>query len=115
VNFSKLFCRSGTILSPPPQTDELAEAQRLGHLEAESFDLTLREAEGKEREARLVRLAVGDETAFEPANRLFGERAGDSWRLQQEIERLAAFQHAVVHSRAWRLIQAARRLVGRRW
>lgn len=97
-----------------PDIDDLADLRRLGRLEAESFDTALRERERCEREERLTRLAAGDEPAFEPAG-LLGESSGATWRLQQDYERLAAFHHAVLHSKAWRAIQAARRLVGRSW
>jgi hypothetical protein len=94
---------------------QLASARLLGRLEAESFEGALREQERCEREERLTRLAAGDEAAFEPAGGLAAESSGAAWRLQQEVDRLAAFHHAVVHSRAWRLIQAGRRLFGRAW
>jgi hypothetical protein len=93
----------------------LAEARLLGRLEAESFDTALRERERCEREERLTRLAAGDESAFEPASDLFGDGAGTTWRLQQDVQRLTAFHQAVTRSKAWRLIQVARRLVGRAW
>ena len=35
--------------------------------------------------------------------------------LRQDVERLAAFHQAVLHSRAWQLIQWARRPFGRAW
>jgi hypothetical protein len=97
-----------------PDKDDLVDLRRLGQLEAESFDAALRERERCEREERLTRLAAGDETAGEPAA-LFGESSGPTWRLRQDYERLASFHHAVVRSKAWRAIQAARRLVGRAW
>ena len=98
------------------EQNEIA-AHRLGRLEAESFNASLRERERCEREERLMRLAVGDEAAFQPAHELFPEpgRADVSWRLRQDVQRLAAFHLAVLHSRAWRLIQAMRRVVGRAW
>lgn len=94
---------------------ELANARRLGRLEAESFDAALRDRERCEREERLSRLALGDEAACETTGDLLGESSGAVWRLQQELDRLAAFHHAVVHSKAWRLIQVGRRLLGRAW
>ena len=93
----------------------LEEARLLGRLEAERFDASLRERERCEREERLTRLAAGDEAAFEPAVELFSNGSGSTWRLQQDIQRLAAFHQAVERSKAWRLIQVARRLVGRAW
>jgi hypothetical protein len=103
-----------SLTSQPPQKDELTDLRLLGRLEAESFDAALRERERREREERLTRLAAGDETAFEPASEA-GESSGSVWRLRQEVERLAAFHRAVVHSKGWRLLQAARRLMGRSW
>lgn len=100
-----------------PEHDTIAEARRLGRLEAESFDAALREREQREREDRLTRLAAGDEAAADPVLSFLPGDGGSSetWRLRQDVERLAAFHHAVLHSRPWRVIQAARRLVGRSW
>jgi hypothetical protein len=95
--------------------DELTDARSLGRLEAESLDRALREREGREREDRLARLAMGAEPAWETGGGLAEESSGTMWRLQQEIERLTAFHRAVVGSKAWRLIQALRRLAGRAW
>ena len=36
-------------------------------------------------------------------------------RLKSENEGLRQFRHAVLHSKGWRLLQLARRLVGRAW
>lgn len=99
----------------PLASDELAEAQRLGRLEAERLDLGLREAEGREREERLARMvltgeAEGPDLSFED-----GGSSATIGRLRQDVERLAGFHQAVVSSRAWWLIQALRRLVGRAW
>lgn len=98
----------------PAIQDELALARQAGRLEAEAFDRALRDAEQREREERLGRLA------WEAA----GETLGDGlaagapeavWRLQQDVARLAAFHQAVQRSRAWRLVQWARRPFGRAW
>jgi len=104
------------------EKDDLAHLRRLGRLEAESFDAALREEERREREEHLTHLAAAaeddDATAelfHASASHAPGELSGAAWRLQQDLERLTAFHQAVVHSRAWRLIQAARRLVGRAW
>jgi hypothetical protein len=96
----------------PP--DELAEAQRLGRLEAERLDLAWRELEARQREERLGRLAwtiEAEDAAFAGG----GGSIATAMRLQRDVERLAAFHQAVTKSRAWRLIQALRRLVGRAW
>jgi hypothetical protein len=103
-----------TILKPVSSRDALEEAQLLGRLEAESFDAALRERERHEREERLTRLVASgldSDVDFD----LFHEPTGATWRLRQDVARLSAFHQAVLHSRAWRLIQAARRLVGRAW
>lgn len=97
--------------------DVLEEARRLGRLEAERHDLALREREGSEREKRLALLSLGvDEPVWEPPSRsTAAESSSTVWRLQQDVERLAAFHRAVVHSKAWRVIQALRRPFGRAW
>lgn len=103
---------------PAPHSDAVEDARLLGRLEAERFDAALRERELQDREDRLTRLAGGDESAVEPALHLFNDQGTgttETWRLRQEVERLGAFHHAVVHSRSWRLIQIARRLIGRGW
>jgi hypothetical protein len=105
--------------SPAIHSDAVEDARLLGRLEAERFDAALREREQQEREDRLTRLAAGDEAAVEPALNLSGDSGpvgtAENWRLRQDVERLAAFHHAVLHSKSWRLIQVARRLVGRGW
>jgi hypothetical protein len=97
------------------EEDDFIPLRRLGRLEAESFDAALRERERREREERLTRLAAGDAASADPVTDVFRENAGTARRRQQDLERLAAFHRAVVQSRAWRLIQMARRLVGRAW
>jgi hypothetical protein len=95
--------------------DMLDDARLRGRSEAETFDRELRERELREREARLTRLAWGggaeaaELTAWAPGG------GSEVWRLQQDVERLAAFHRAVINSRAWKLIQAARRPFGRSW
>jgi hypothetical protein len=95
--------------------DELDEARHLGRLEAERYDLRLRERESREREERLVRLAAGAETAGEPEEFVAGGGSSSLWRLQQDNDRLAEFHRAVVNSKAWHLVQALRRPFGRAW
>jgi hypothetical protein len=100
----------------PATQDELALAREAGRLEAEAFDRALCEAEGREREERLGRLAweAADAGAWGDAK---GMPAGSEtvWRLQQDVARLAAFHQAVLRSRAWRFVQWARRPFGRAW
>jgi hypothetical protein len=95
--------------------DPLAEARRLGRLEAERFDLALREAERREREERLSRLALAAEEDDGGWDGAGGGSSAVVQRLERDVERLAAFHNAVVRSKSWRLIQAARRPFGRAW
>ena len=107
----------------PATQDELALAREAGRLEAEAFDRALREAEAREREERLGRLAwlaadaAGDEAASAGREGAAPAPAGSEtvWRLQQDVARLAAFHQAVLRSRSWRLLQWARRPFGRAW
>jgi hypothetical protein len=101
----------------PGTLDELALAREAGRLEAEAFDRALREAEAREREERLGRLVWGaaGEGYREAAGADAAAAAETVWRLQQDVARLAAFHRAVLRSRAWRLIQWARRPFGRAW
>ena len=95
------------------QPEELARARELGRLKAEALEHELRAAEQREREGRRARLAWnvdGDPLAeLEPR----AANTGEVWRLQQEIERLAAFHQAVLRSRSWRVLQWLRRPFGR--
>jgi hypothetical protein len=96
-----------------PLQDQLEEARSLGRLEAERFDGSLREQELREREDRLSRLARGAAETF--ARGADGGESARVWRLQQEVERLAAFHQAVLRSRVWQVVQALRRPFGRAW
>ncbi|HEX5760383.1 MAG TPA: hypothetical protein VF121_14435 [Thermoanaerobaculia bacterium] len=93
--------------------DPLAEARLAGRLAGERFDATLRDRERREREDGLTRRVwtLPDEAGGGAA----GESTGELWRLQREVERLQGFHDAVVRSRPWRLLQAARRPFGRAW
>jgi hypothetical protein len=95
----------------------LEDARLRGRSEAETFDRELRERELRDREARLTRLAWAAEDLEAPGSWTAGQGAGSDvvWRLQQDLERLSAFHRAVLNSRAWRLIQMARRPFGRAW
>jgi hypothetical protein len=85
------------------------------------LDLTLCAQEQRERELRLVRFAEDGEEAALAWDAGDAGDAGDLpaatevWRLQQDVERLASFHQAVLRSRAWRLVQWARRPFGRAW
>ncbi|HVS00711.1 MAG TPA: hypothetical protein VMW27_29090 [Thermoanaerobaculia bacterium] len=96
--------------------EPLTLARHCGRLEAERFDLDLRERERREREDRLTRLASGgDDTIFVSSAAPPRESSELFLRMQRDLEQLSAFQHAVVHSKAWKLIQAVRRPFGRAW
>ncbi len=78
------------------------------------FDAKLRHIEDQERTERLTRLAAGLEDDPWPADP--GESAPtEVARLQRQVEALSQFRAAVLSSRPWRVIQAARRLFGRAW
>jgi hypothetical protein len=96
----------------------LAIERQLGFDQGEAFDRRLRERELAGREERLSRLLCGVddtgldllETAAAPPRTPLGDQ-----EAQREVERLRAFYHAVQNSRAWRLTQRLRRVVGRAW
>lgn len=96
--------------------DQTREAERCGELEAKAFDLRLRELESREREDRLTRLVAErpDLAAF-PAQPPGGADAAQVERLQREVTLLAEYQHAIAHSKGWRVLQALRRPFGRAW
>ena len=94
----------------------LADAERLGRLEAEAFESALREAERRERENLMGRTAM--------ASGLFAGSDPDEaptvtntevLRLRREIDRFAEFHRSLLHSRSWRLLQALKRPLGRAW
>jgi hypothetical protein len=92
-----------------------ATERQLGFEQGEAFDRQLRERELAGREERLSRLLCGaDEPDLDLVEGLAGT-APDSPEMQGEAERLRAFYHAVQNSRAWRLTQRLRRVVGRAW
>ena len=86
----------------------LAEARKLGELEAEVLHLRLRLKESLARELRLVERAVKAEENVE--NSLANEH-----ELRLQVDRYADFHRAVERSRAWKLVQSLRRLLGREW
>lgn len=102
-------------MNPSLPSDDLEEARRLGRLEAESFDLKLRELEAREREERLAHAALGSVDSIAAGADARKDSSWAVWRLEQENLRLAEFQRAVVNSRAWRVVQALRRPFGRAW
>jgi len=86
----------------------IPDARRCGEAEAEVMNLRLQLKESLAREARLVERTVHAEEVVE--NALAAEH-----ELRLQIGRYADFHRALLHSRAWRLIQFLRRLVGREW
>jgi hypothetical protein len=103
----------------------LSVEEHLGREEGEAFDRCLREAERAEREDRLSRIAWGgygsSETGIpvlpaaveEPDRR--APAAIEVLELEREVQRLTHFHDAVQRSRAWRMTQRLRRMVGREW
>jgi hypothetical protein len=93
----------------------LAGERQLGFEQGEAFDRRLRERELAGRAERLSRMLWGaddPDLGLDP----FPARAPLSdHEAQREIERLRAFYHAVQNSRAWRLTQRLRGMVGRAW
>ena len=85
-----------------------SDARRLGELEAELVHLRFRVKESVARELRLIERTLRAEEALDQA--LTTEQD-----LRDQIARYAAFHDAVKRSRPWRIIQAARRLLGREW
>lgn len=97
-----------------PAHPMLADARREGRKQAEAFEAALRRAEDAERAERRGRLASGADQA--PWLAADGESApSEVARLQRQVEALAHFRVAVLGSRAWRLIEAVRRIFGRAW
>lgn len=89
----------------------LALERSRGREEGEAFDRRLREAERAERLSRIAVLPTLPADS-EPVGRA---PALHELQLRREVERLALFHDSVQQSRAWRLTQSLRRLVGRAW
>jgi hypothetical protein len=93
----------------------LTSERQLGFEQGDAFDRRLRERELAGREERLTRLLCGgDELRLEPDG-VAGRPPLGAQELQSEVERLRAFYDAVQNSRAWRLAQRLRGLMGRAW
>jgi hypothetical protein len=88
--------------------------RRLGAREGEAFDRRLREQEAAEREERLSRMVWGVDQVEPPGTEQAWPELG-TLQLQDELGRLRIYYNAVQKSRAWRLTQRLRRLVGRAW
>ena len=101
--------------STDSKRDDLAAAAEKGRQAGELFDLKLRQLEAEEREAKrtsrdtALRLPRIEELSYDGLSRESLIRD-----LRDQIERLATFERVVLSSRAWRLIQRARRMMGRR-
>jgi len=99
----------------------LASERHLGYEQGEAFDRRLREREVADRAERLSRFVSGaDEPGLEIADVTAGRlrNLGPALAvhdLESEVERLRAFYHAVQNSRAWRLTQRLRGVLGRAW
>jgi hypothetical protein len=83
-------------------------ARALGAAEAELAERRLQVREGLEREKRLIERALLAEERLEDALR-------NEHDLRGQIDRFAEFHRAVERSAPWRLIQALRALLGRKW
>ncbi len=100
----------------------LASERHLGYEQGEAFDRRLCEREAADRAERLSRFVSG---ADEPGIDIGDGPGGSAGYLRRpalgvhdlegEVERLLAFYHAVQNSRAWRLTQRLRGVVGRAW
>jgi hypothetical protein len=90
------------------ETRERARSRQEGAAEAEAADLRLRLEESLERERRLIERTLEAEESW-------NEALADEHQLRTQIAAYAAFHRAVERSGAWRVIQFARSLFGRRW
>jgi hypothetical protein len=88
--------------------------RRRGAREGEAFDRGLRDREVAEREERMSRMVWGVEQ-MDPVAAAQPWPALGTLQLQDELTRLRDYYNAVQKSRAWRLTQRLRRLVGRAW
>lgn len=89
------------------QPDAHDTATQLGRLEAERFDLRLRERERQDLAERWPRASWSVEAAKTPP-------AVDLHTLHQ-LEQLIQYQLAVQKSWAWRVVQMLRKPFGRQW
>jgi hypothetical protein len=107
---SKITERASRPARSPDVGDDLAlaQARTFGELEADVVHLRLRLKESLARELRLVERTTKAEEALE--NALATEH-----ELRLQVERYSGFHRAVERSRAWKMIQAVRRLFGRAW
>lgn len=86
----------------------IASPADVGRREAERADLALLLRESHAREQRLIERAIAAEERLEDALR-------NEHDLRDQIDRLVRFNRAVERSASWRVIQAGRSIVGRKW
>jgi len=93
----------------------LTSERQLGYEQGEGFDRHLREREHAEREERLSRLAWGVGEAEDALDTAPLPPELSTLQLRNDFERFRSFHDAVQKSRAWRLAQRLRAVVGRAW
>jgi hypothetical protein len=96
---------------PAPGVD-LEHWRREGRCAGEAYERRLRAFEAQERSVHVARILR--RTPSEPAAPASPAQV-DSWRLERELELFHDFHRALSRSRAWRLVQALRRPLGRDW
>lgn len=96
-----------------PQEELLRQARIEGRKDAEAFDLRLRNQELREREQRLAELAWKPRRPVQDGND--DEASLRAIQLEARVHELSSYLRAVENSLPWRVIQWARRLVGRAW
>jgi hypothetical protein len=89
---------------------EWPHAEERGRREGTDFDAALREQERLHRDAQNAAARVAPAALTREENPAFASSLHPS-----EVRALLEFRAAVLHSKGWRLLQAARRLVGRAW
>lgn len=87
----------------------LEEAHRIGTFEADQLDEALRALERRDRE--VIAAAAVAAAASSPCPAPAPVPTVD----REELRRLREFETNVAGSRAWRIVQALRRLFGRAW
>jgi hypothetical protein len=94
-----------------PESDPPTSSASLGAAQAREFVAALRGKEDRAIERRLEVLTAAPGGEFEEE----GATPTEVARLRKQVQELAAFRAAVLGSRPWFWIQAARRLCGRAW
>jgi hypothetical protein len=88
------------------------EAHRAGRLAGQAFAAALADAESRDRQERLTRLAVREIPVQQVE---FVASAAVSTAAQRDFERLLHFHNSVTRSRSWIWLQRFRSLFGREW